>query len=148
MVVEIVDLVVEGIDQIEVVLGDLVHEVVRHHSRIVDVAALAGLVDGRRVEGLVALRGLAHGQHEVARQDDVDLLVEDLVLARHGNGDEEDAEDVVAVPLEGRPGLVLVLRGCQQPIEGARVQPLRHLLAELGCVGIDEIDPLRPHGVS
>ena len=33
VVVELVDLVVERVDQIEVVLGDLVHQVVRDHSR-------------------------------------------------------------------------------------------------------------------
>lgn len=42
------------------------------------------------------------------RQDDVDLLVVDEVLLVRGDRGEEDAEDVLAVTLQGRARLVLV----------------------------------------
>jgi hypothetical protein len=148
VVVELVDLVVQSVDQIEVVLGDLVHEVVRDHSGVVDSATRASLVDAGRVERLSTVRRLARGQHELARQDQVDLLVVDAVFVPHRDRNEEDAEDVVAVTLEGRPRLVLVLCRREQPVEGTRMEPLRRLLAQLCFVGIDEVDPPGRHGPS
>ena len=65
----------------------------------------------------LALRGgLAHGEERVVREDDVDLLVVDAVLLALGDGDEEDAEDVVAMPLQRRPRIVRVLRRRQEPL--------------------------------
>jgi hypothetical protein len=51
------------------------------------------------------------------RDHDVDLLVEDAIILGNGNGDEKDAEDVVAVRLERRPRLVLVRCRLEQKLE-------------------------------
>jgi hypothetical protein len=141
VILQLVDLLVQGVDQVEEPLGDLVHEVVGDQSGFLDATALAGFADPAGVEGLTLGRRLADGQNESLGQDEVDLLVVDAILFRNRDRAEEDAEDIVAVALEGRPRIVLVGGRARQPVERAGVQVHRQLFPQLGRVWVDEIDP-------
>ncbi len=68
---------------------------------------VAELPDAAGVERLLGARSLADGDDPVAGENEVDLLVEDAVFLRQGNGHERQAEDVVAVALDGRPEVAL-----------------------------------------
>ena len=103
-VLELVDLAVERVDEVEVVLGDVVDEPVEHHPGV--VVGMARFARRPRIVGVLVRRRLADAQQNVVRHDDVDLLVEDAIVLGDGDRDEEDAEDVVAVRLQGRPRLV------------------------------------------
>ena len=143
VVLEVVDLVVHRVDQVEVALRDVVDEAVEDHARAAFVAVRsAGRVHIARVVGLLAGGRLADGEHELASQDDVDLLVEDPVLLGHRDRHEHDAEDVVALAFDRGPWLVPVLRRLEQPLDRTRMECLSELPLELGFVRIDEVDPL------
>ena len=76
------------------------------------------------------------------RGDDVDLLVVDAVFRRDGDRDEEDAEDVVAVRLQRRPRLVVMLRRPQEQLERRVLHLGRELCAQLVLARIEQVDPL------
>ena len=78
-------------------------------------------------------------------EDEVDLLVIDAVLLGHGDGDEEDAEDIVAVSLEGGSRLILVLRWREQPFERGLLELTRSLRAQLLGTRVEQVDPGRGH---
>src|SRR5205085_11619719 len=72
-----------------------------------------------------------------------------LVLLRDRDGDEEDAEDVVAVALELRSRLVVVLRRLHELLDRGRVKFLGRLRPQLLLAWIEEIDPpCRGHGLT
>jgi len=79
------------------------------------------------------------------RDHEVDLLIEDVVLVGHRHGDEEDAEDVVAVSLERRSRLVLVLGRRKQALDRRVLELLRRLVAHLLGARIEEVDPRCGH---
>ena len=108
VLLQLVDLLVDVVEQVEVPLGDLVDEVVRDHPRG-QLAAMdvAELLDAAGVERLLGARSLADGDDPVAGENEIDLLVEDAVFFRQGNGHEGQAEDVVAVALDGGPQVAL-----------------------------------------
>ena len=112
---ELVDLLVDVVDQVEVTLCDAVDDPVDDHAA--GVGRLHRLADRIDVERVARFGCLADGEHEVVRQDDVDLLVVHRVLVVDHDGREEDAEHVVAVAAKRRARLVLVLRRCEQPFE-------------------------------
>ena len=110
---ELVDLLVDRVEQVDVALGDVVDEVDRRSCpggsscsmRVADVARCGSGRTARRSPGVlrtVTIRSAA--------EDEVDLLVVDDVLLGHGDRDEQEAEDVVAVApdaraeVRGRPG--------------------------------------------
>ena len=80
------------------------------------------------------------------RDHEADLLVVDLVLVGRRAGEQEDAEDVVAVALERRPRLVVVLgpveRAARSPISSSSRGALR---AQLLVGRIEQVDPVRGH---
>ena len=105
---------------------------------------VARLLERREVERLLARRRLPHRQRHLGREHEVDLLVEDAILLRHGDRDEEDAEDVVAVRLERRPwSWSACTGGGDEPLERARVQRDRGLGEELLPRGVEQVDPAR-----
>ena len=108
VLLQLVDLLVDVVEQVEVPLGDLVDEVVGDHPgwHLVTMH-VAELPDAAGVERLLGARRLAHGDDPVAGENEIDLLVEDAVFLRQGNGHERQAEDVVAVALDGRPDVAL-----------------------------------------
>jgi hypothetical protein len=75
------------------------------------------------------------------RDDQVDLLVVDAVLLGHGDGDEQDAEDVVAVALQRGSRLVLMLRRREQPFKCCLLEVLRGFRAELLRSRVEQVDP-------
>ena len=95
-----------------------------------------------RIEGRAALRRLANGDEPLARHHQVDLLVEDGVLLGDGDGDEEDAEDVVAVGFELRPRLVLMLSRRAELLHRPVVDIRRQNLLELVPRRLEQVDPL------
>jgi len=139
-VLELVYLVVEVVDECEVALGDLIDKAVRHHpGRVVRFDALFDEVD--ITGGMCAGRRLPDREERVVGEHDVDLLVVDGVLVALRDGDEEHAEDVVAVPLECRPWLVLVLWLCEELREGGLLELLRCLCPELVGARVEQVDP-------
>ena len=140
---ELVDLVVQRVDEAEVVLGQLVEEDV---GDLPDGSLLASRLPrvehGRGVERVAALGGLAHGDEPVARGDEVDLLVDHAVLVADAHRDQEDAEDVVAVPLDAGARLVVVARRLAEQLERPLVQLLRKRLPKLVLVRVEQVDPL------
>ena len=95
-----------------------------------------------RVEGIAALRRLPHRDEPLARRHEIDLLVEDPVLLPHADRDEQDAEDVVVVPLEPWARLVVVPRRLAQEVERPVVDVGRQRLLELLLARIEQVDPL------
>ena len=95
-------------EKIEFVVNAVVDEVVGDHADVVLVPARGLGFSG--IVGRPSLGCLADGDDTVPRHHEVDLLVKDSVFLWDGNGDEEDSEDVVAVPLELGARLVVVLR--------------------------------------
>ncbi len=144
LVVELVDLRIDVVDDVEVRLGDGVDEAVRDHARRVRV--VDGLPQRSEVVGLAAVgRRLPHRQDRVVGDHDVDLLVVDAVLLGNRAGEQEDAEDVVAVALHRRPRLVVVPRVSQDQLERRFLELPRRLRSKLVLIGIEEVDPGRGH---
>ena len=139
VVFEIVDLLVEGVDQIQVALGDVVDEVVDDLRRRILLAA--GFARGARIVGRPVAGGLAHREEQLPREDEVDLLVEDLVLLGDGDRHEQDAEDVVAVRLELGPRLVVVTDRLLELLACAVMNVGRKMLLELCRRRVEQIDP-------
>src|SRR5262245_27974687 len=88
---------------------------------------------------------LSHREDRLARQDEADLLVVDDVRLRHCACQQEDPEDVVAVPAERRPRLVLVLGRGEQELERALLELAWRARTQLLGARIEEIDPVRGH---
>ena len=107
-VLELVDLVVQRVDEVQVVLGDEVGQLMRQLAGADAGRRPRGLHGLGRIEGIAALRRLPHRDEPLARRHEIDLLVEDPVLLAHAHRDEQDAEDVVVVPFEPRTRLVVV----------------------------------------
>ena len=84
----------------------------------------------------------------VGREHEVDLLVEDSVVLRDGDRDDEDAEDVVAVALEPRTGRRAHGRVGEQLLERAPVELDRRFADELVPRGVEEVDPAHAAGHS
>ena len=142
LVLELVDLGVQVVDQVEIALGDVVDDAIGDHSRF--VFGPHGLSGGRRVvRGPSAGRRLAHGHDRVVREHQVDLLVVDAVFFGNRDGDQEDAEDVVAVSLERRPRLVFVLRHRFEQIERGLLEILWRGCPELVTARVEQVDPVR-----
>ena len=87
------------------------------------------------------MRGLADGQRHVARQDEIDLLVEEPIFLGHGDRDEQDAEDVVAVTIEGRSRSGALRRRREQLLERAPMEVDGGLGEKLVARRVEEIDP-------
>ena len=141
MVLEVIDLVVHGIDQVEVALRDVVEEMVEDHARTVATPIrLAGRAHVAGVIGLFAGGRLADGEDDVVGQDDVDLLVEDPVLLRDGDCHEHDAEDVVVVALDCGPCRLSCFApsGSRRPRGDGRLSKSRSRLHFVGR----QVDPL------
>ena len=118
---ELVDLVVQCIDQIEEVLGDLVDDAVDDHAGAVVGFPLVRQLSGAEVAGVAALRGLAYRHDALPGRDDVDLLVEDAVLLADRDRQQEHTEDVAIVTFEPGPRLVVVSGRLEQLFERALV---------------------------
>ena len=141
-VLELVDLVVEGVDHVEVPLGHLVDQVVDVHPDVSSWAATRFL-RRRGIERLLARRRLRDRHECVHRRDEVDLLVVEAILGGHLDREQQDPEDVVAVRLDPRAWLVVVLVRClEQRRERRRVHVLGQRISQLGRRGVDQIDPL------
>ena len=138
---ELVDLVVEVVDEVEVALGDLVDQVIDEHPDA--LVGSARVLRRLRVERLLARRRLRDRDELLARRDEVDLLVVDAILVGDGDGEEEDAEDVVAVRLDPRPRLVVVHVRREQRFERGRVNAPGRCLRSSSSVGSTQVDPPR-----
>ena len=115
-------------------------EVVGVHPDV--LVRAAGLLRRRRVERLLARRRLRHRHRHVHRRDEVDLLVVQAVFGRHLDGKQQDAEHVVAVRLDSRSRLVVVLMRREERFERRRVDVRGQRVAELGRLRVDQVDPL------
>ena len=104
---------------------------------------VAGLLQRADVEGPLARRRLAHGERHLGRQDEVDLLVEDPVFLGDADGDEQHAEDIGAVRLEGRPRVLVDAGRRDEPLDRARVELDRGLGQHLLARGVQQVDPAR-----
>ena len=80
------------------------------------------------------------------RHDDVDLLVEHSVFLGHGDRDEEDAEDVVAVRLQCWTRLVLMTGRRDEQLKCRLLDRPWQLRANLVRGRIDQVDPLGHNG--
>ena len=78
-------------------------------------------------------------------EHDADLLVVDRVLLGHRSRQQEDAEDVVAVALERRSWLVVVVRMRDERLDRSVLELARRLLAQLLFARVQQVDPLRGH---
>ena len=125
-------------------LRDVVDEPVQHHAAV--VVRAASLAHGARIVGMLAGRRLADAEEDIVGHDDVDLLIEDAILVGDGDGNQEHAEDVVAVRLEGGTRLVGEERRREQKLERRLLHSLRQLRAELVGRRIDQVDPLGHRG--
>jgi len=114
-------------------------------GRELAVLQVAELLDTGWVERLLAGRGLADGDDPVARDDEVDLLVEDAILLGHRHGDEKQPDDVAAVTPDARAQVRAVRIGRpQQLLQRIRADAVRQMLTKLLVVRIQEIGPRGP----
>jgi hypothetical protein len=144
LVLELVDLGVDVVDEIEVPLRDVVDDPVQDHPG--GVGRANDGPDRLDVVGLAPLGGrLAHGEDAVVREHDSDLLVVDAVLLGHRPREQEDPEDVVAVPLERRPRLVVVARVGDEQLDGGLLEVTRRRRPQRLRVGVQQVDPVRGH---
>ena len=102
----------------------------------------------RELEEPAIERMLARPQHEdeprptlVGHGD----YVFGVFLVAYGDGDEEDTEDVVAVPPERRARFVLVLRRREELLECGLLELLRCLRAQLVGARVEQVDPRCGH---
>ena len=127
-------------------LGDVVDEMERDHSRLDAVAHRGDRLHSHGVVRVAERRSLPNGQQAVARQHEQDLLHEEPVLRGNGHGHEQLSEHVVAMALDRRPGSA-VARAPQQLVDGARVERGGCGTTQLVRVGIEQVGPrLARHG--
>ncbi len=141
-VLELVDLVVEGVHEVEEVLGDQVDQAIDHQAGPPIVRAADGLLSRGRVERIAALGRLANGHQPIPRRDQIELLVVDAILLANGDRHEKDAEHVGVLALEPRPGLVVQERRPHQLRHRTLVDLFPEGVAELVLGGIEQVDPL------
>ncbi len=141
VLLDLLDLLVDGVEDLEVALRDLVDEEVRDHAGRDVTFHVADALDRRRVERPPVDRRLAHREDPVVRQHEAELLVVDAVLLRHGDRGDEVTEDVVAVAFDHGSGR-LVGRGCGELGHRARMQVGRRALQQLVLRRIEEVDPV------
>ena len=67
------------------------------------------------------------------------------VLVVENDRREKDTEDVIAVPLQGRARLVLVLRLFEQEVEGAFFELARSSRAQFFGSWVEQVDPVHGH---
>jgi len=112
-----------------------------HHASEVHVDHVVEVLDRHLVEGPVACRRLADRQDDIVRRDDVDLLVEDLVLAAPADRDDEDRVDVVRVRLDRRARLVVVPDRLEQPFHRPVMQLPRQARPQALLARVEQVDP-------
>ena len=123
VVLELVDLLVHVVDHVEVALGHVVDDVIRHHPR--RRVALARFRDSRQVERCAVGRSLAHGQHVLVREQDVDLAVVHAVFVLDHDRHQQHRKGVRAVALDLGARLVRVRMGFEQRLQRLRMQVRR-----------------------
>jgi len=119
--------------------------VVGDHGHVFLLAA-RGLRRRRIPRGSAALRRLPHGDDHVSGDDEVDLLIEDPLLGGGQHRDEQLAEDVVAVRLELRAGLVVVECRGEELLQRSLVHVGRQVRLQLVPAGVEQVDPAGTRG--
>ena len=104
---------------------------------------VACLLKRSEVKGLFTGRRLPDGDRHLGREHEIDLLVEDAILVWHGDRSEQHAEDVVAVWLDRRPGVLVGVTLGDEPVDRATVEPDGCLRKQLLPRGIQQVDPAR-----